>query len=131
MPRGSVIPCPETISAPRAREYWGELTGALLSIGSLSAVDLPQIEQLCFTLEKLDEARETFAALTPADEGYFRAQRSFVELASFFDRLASKYYVSPASRVKLALDALNCKKTAQDVSRGDDAISSLLSAREK
>ena len=46
-----------------------------------------------------------------------------------FDRLAQKYYISPAARAKLTLDELNVVKTGQEIAKGADGVSAVLAMR--
>ena len=128
-PPGTKISCPKSIRTKPVRAYWKRLTAALVSLRVLSAVDIPQLEQLCNVLEKLNAVRDRYMEEPPEGEAFERLQKSYATLSGLFDKLASKYYISPAARSRLTLDALNCTKTAQDIRRADSAIDTLLAGR--
>lgn len=125
---GTKIACPKTLRTKTGRAYWRTLTQTLVSLGVLAAADLPQLEELCLTLEKLVEIRALFSQAEPLGEHWDHLMNSFLKLSKHFDALAAKYYVSPAARSRLTLDALNVAKTAREIER-EDAIGRLLDAR--
>ncbi len=95
----------------------------------LSKQDLPQIENLVITLEKLREVQDQFINTSPFDEEFDLIEKRFTRLSQKFDLLAAKYYVSPQARTQLKLQDLNGIKTAQEIKKNESAVSSLLAAR--
>lgn len=125
----SSVSCPKTITDRYCRQYWKKLTSGLLSIGVLSAADIPQIEQLCVCLQKLREVQEVFIQTSPFDEDYDAIQKRWLNLSNKFDQLGAKYYISPVARSKIRLDDLNIKKTEQEITKNESVIQQLLGDR--
>lgn len=129
VPEGTRIPVPKTITTKFCRKYFKEVVKNLEVMHVLSRADLPQIENLCITLEKLREVQEIFAQTSPFDEEFDLIEKRFTRLSQKFDLLASKYYISPAARTQLKLQDLNLVKTAQEIKKNESAVSNLLAAR--
>lgn len=123
------VSCPKTITDKYCKAYWKKLTQGLLSIGVLSAADIPQIEQLCVCLQKLREVQQVFLETSPFDKDYDDIQKRWIALSNKFDLLGAKYYISPAARSKLKLEDLNIQKAEQDLSKNQNAIEKLLSVK--
>lgn len=123
------VSCPKTITDKYCRSYWKKLTNGLLSLGVLSAADIPQIEQLCICLQKLREVQELFASISVTDDNFDLIEKRWLSLSNKFDTLGAKYYVSPVARAKIKLDDLNIRKTEQEIAKNDNAIDALLSNR--
>ena len=128
-PAGTRLRAPKTIRTSAGRKHWREVTRNCMRLGMLSPVDLPQVERLCLYYEKLEEIASLFLAARPTEEEYKPLLDSLLKLAKAYDALADKYYVSPQARSRLALDALNVTKAAQDVRAADDGIGQLLARR--
>jgi len=126
---GERISVPKTLKTPYVKKFFRKLTKALVSLHTLSQIDLAQVETLCIMLEKLRELEQMFASLSVYDPRYFKTQEGLLALSKQFDSLASKYYISPAARSKLKLEELSAIKTQQEIEKKDDAISRLLADR--
>ena len=96
----------------------------------LSPVDLAQVERLCVYKEEEDRLLAALQATEPASDGYAAALAAYLKVAKAYDELAAKYYISPQARSRLALDALNVTKAAQEVRQADDGIGRLLAKRQ-
>lgn len=130
LPEGSKISVPKTIKSKYVKAYWRKLTASLIQLRVLSPNDIPQLEILCLTLEKLREAEQRFSEVELGDmETYEFLLKAVTKLTSQFNELAKNYYISPTARIKLRLDDLNLVKTAQEIQKNETAIGSLLAQR--
>lgn len=127
-PSGTRVSCPKSIRTKHGRSFWRKEVEMLVRLQVLAPADLPQVEQLCVLLEKIEEAREAFARAAPLDDDYAHLRDSYLKLSRQFNALGEKYYISPAARSRLALDALNAEKAASEL-HSDDAIDALLAMR--
>ena len=130
VPEGTKIPVPKTIKSKFVKKYFKTIINNLETLHVLSRADLPQIENLCITLEKLREVQEEFVQTSVFDEEYDLIEKRFTRLSQKFDLLAAKYYISPAARTQLRLQDLNLVKTTQEIQKNNQStISSLLASR--
>lgn len=127
--KASSVGCPKSITDKYCRQFWKKLTSGLLSIGVLSAADIPQIEQLCVCLQKLREVTQVYIGTSPFDEDFDELQKRWIALSNKFDQLGSKYYISPVARSKIRLDDLNIKKAEQEITKNESVIQQLLGSR--
>lgn len=127
--KASSVNCPKSITDKYCRQFWKKLTSGLLSIGVLSAADIPQIEQLCVCLQKLREVTQVYIGTSPFDEDFDEIQKRWIALSNKFDQLGSKYYISPVARSKIRLDDLNIKKAEQEITKNESVIQQLLGSR--
>lgn len=123
------LPCPKSIKERYVRNYWKTLTGALIALGVIGPIDLPEVEALCVTLQKLREVQKTFIELDPFDEDFDLWEKRYIRLQTKFSELGAKYYVSPVARSKIRLDDLNIQKTQQELQKNETALSRLLENR--
>lgn len=128
-PPDARVPCPRSIRSRAARAYWREMAGMLCRLQVLSPADLPQLEELCLVLEKMREAWALLQGLSPSSDGFARLLPLCMKLSKRFDELGSKYYVSPAARSRLALDAIAASQAARESRAEADAIASVLASR--
>ena len=128
-PAETRLRCPKTIRTTAGRRHWRMATQNCLRLGMLSPVDLPQVERMCWLFEKIEEIGEAFRRMSPLEEGFKQALDSLLKMSKAYDALADKYYISPQARSRLALDALNVTKAAQEVRQADDGIGALLKSR--
>ena len=130
-PPGTELKPPKSLRTRAGRREWREVTGQCIKLGMLSPVDLPQVERLCLYSEELARLAPLLQEADPQEDEYSRLQQLYLKAAKAYDELAGKYYISPQARSRLALDALNVTKAAQDVRAADDGIGQLLARREK
>ena len=128
-PQGTVLRPPKSLATRKGRSHWREVSRHNVALGMLSPVDLPQLERMCLLYEETERLRPLLQARSPLDEGYGKVLSDYLKAAKAYDELAAKYYVSPQARSRLALDALNVTKAAQDVRAADDGIGQLLARR--
>lgn len=123
---------PKSITTEKAKQYYLNLVNGLQEMGVLSGADLPQIEQLCLYLQKLDLAAEQFNNASVFDEDFDAIEQRYSRLVNQFDKLAQKYYISPVARSKIRLDELTIKDKELSVAEKEkSAVSKLLAARGK
>ena len=128
-PRGTALRCPKSIQTKGGRKHWREVTQHNIALGMLSPVDLPQVERLCVLYEEQERLRSLLQGAAPLDGEYEPLLQEYLKASKAYDELAAKYYISPQARSRLALDALNVARAAQDVKAADDGIGQLLAAR--
>lgn len=109
--------CPDSITTPYCKKYWKDFTRALTSFGVLSYVDIPQVEALVVTLEKMRAAEEALVNADILDPDFDNIMNRFMRLSDKFDKLSAAYFVSPAARSKLRLEDLNIQKTQAELDR--------------
>lgn len=129
IPHGTKVACPKSITNRYVRNYWKKLTSALVALGVISPLDLPEIETLCLTLQRLREVQDTYINKSLFDEDYDEWEGRFIRLSKKFSELGAKYYVSPVARSKIRLDDLNIQKTQQELQKNETALSKLLEKR--
>ena len=129
-PRGTALRCPKSIQTKAGRKHWREVTRHNIELGMLSPVDLAQVERLCVYKEEEARLLAALQAMEPSSDGYAAALAAYLKVAKAYDELAAKYYISPQARSRLALDALNVTKAAQEVRQADDGIGRLLAKRQ-
>lgn len=129
LPEGTKISVPKTIKTTYGKKYWKTIISNLGTLRVLSKADIPQIENLVITLEKLREVQEQFVNCSVYDEEFDLIEKRFTRLSQKFDLLAAKYYISPQARTQLKLQDLNLIKTAQEIQKNESAVSNLLAAR--
>lgn len=125
----TVLRCPKVITDGYVKKFWKSLTSALVAIGVLSSVDVPEVEQLCITLQKLREANKYFMKLEPDDEEYDSFERRVNRLSTKFSELGAKYFISPAARSKLRLEDLNIQKTEKELEKASSPLDDILKRR--
>ena len=128
-PPGTELKPPKSLRTRAGRKEWREVTGQCIKLGMLSPVDLAQVERLCLYSEELARLAPLLQDADPQEDEYSRLQQLYLKAAKAYDELAGKYYISPQARSRLALDALNVTKAAQDVRAADDGIGQLLARR--
>lgn len=128
-PQGASLRCPKTIRTTEGRRHWRAVTQNCIRLGMLSPVDLPQVERMCWLYEKIEELGAAFRRMSPLEDGFKVALDSLLKMSKAYDALADKYYVSPQARSRLALDAINVTRAAQDARQADDGIAALLRNR--
>ena len=129
-PADTRLRCPKTIRTTAGRRHWRAVTQNCIRLGMLSPVDLPQVERLCWLYEKIEEEGDAFRKASPLEDGFKQILDSLLKMSKAYNELADKYYISPQARSRLALDALNVTKAAQDVRQADDGIGALLKRRQ-
>ncbi len=129
LPEDARVAVPKSITEPKVRKFFKETVKNLLSLRVLSAVDIPQIETMCVTLQKLHEVQAEFMQLDMFDEKFDAIEKRFERLGKRFDELARLFYISPDARTRLKLNDLTLIKTAQEIRKNDNAIGALLAAR--
>lgn len=130
IPAGTKVSVPKTIKTKFVKKYWKQLIENLEVLHVLSKADLPQLENLCITLEKLREVQEVFSETSVFDEEFDLIEKRFTRLSQKFDLLASKYYISPQARTQLRLQDLNLVKTSQEIEKNkQSAVGNLLASR--
>lgn len=120
------VSCPKTITDKYCRKYWKTLTKNLLTLHVLSSNDIPQLEDLIITLQRLREVNTIYLQLSATDDEYDLWEKRRIRLSTRFEDLASKYYVNPQARSQLKLAELNVIKTGQEIVKEKDVIDSLL-----
>lgn len=128
-PDGSKVSCPKTIKTKYVKAYWRHLTAMLQELHVLSPADLPQIETLCITLEKMRAVQVAWEELTPFDDAFDIMQKRYLALSNKFDSIASKYYISPQARTRLKIEELTAVKAQIDVAKEQSAIGQILGGR--
>ncbi len=123
------VPCPKSISDDYVKRYWRNLTKGLLEIHALSGADIPQLEMMMKILERARILQRRLESGELDEEQEEAAERRYLKAVDAFDRIASKYYVSPAARAKLTLDELNVVKTGQEIQKGAGGVSAVLAMR--
>lgn len=126
---GEKVKCPASITDRYVRNYWKKMTTALIALGVLSYVDVPEVEQLCMTLQKLREVQVTFSTLSPFDEDFDLWEKRYIRLANKFSELGAKYFISPAARSKLRLEDLNIQKTEKELEKASSPLDDILKRR--
>lgn len=129
LPPGAKVSVPRTLRTRAGRSFFKRHVEMLIGLQVLSEPDLPQVERLWIAYEKLAEIQAEMIELDPLDEKFPALQKSFLSLSRYFDGLAKSYFISPAARSRLALDALAVSKAAREAKAGEDVIDALLSAR--
>lgn len=129
LPPGAKVSVPRSLRTRAGRSFFKRHVETLIGLQVLAAPDLPQVERLWVVYEKLAEIQARMIECDPLDGDFPALQKSFLSLARYFDGLAKSYFISPAARSRLALDALAVSKAAQEVRAGEDVIGALLSAR--
>lgn len=104
------IPCPASITDPYCKKYFSQLTQSLRAINVLSEADLPQIEQLVYMLQRLREIAKAMKKGNLYSDEVEALEKRYLKLATTFDSLASKYFISPAVRSKIRLEDLTIKE---------------------
>jgi hypothetical protein len=106
------IDCPSTITDEYCKSYWKYHTDFLITCGVLSMSDVPELENLYITLQRLREINKKILTLDLIKdlENYTILSSLSLKLSKHFSELAGKYLVSPAARIKLKTDDLNLKK---------------------
>ncbi|MDR3170312.1 MAG: hypothetical protein LBU17_01650 [Treponema sp.] len=124
---GKLIP-PDTITDSYCIEHYQYHTNLLLNLKILTASDLPELELLYLTLQQCRQIRETLTTLDMLNnpDEYTRLTRLLINLSDYFSKIAQKYYISPASRIKLQLDQLNLQK-----SQAEESLTGKLIKRKK
>ena len=128
-PPGTELRPPKSLATRKGRAHWREAARHNVALGMLSPVDLPQLERMCLLYEETERLRPLVQAADPEGEEYGGLLSAYLKAAKAYDELAAKYYISPQARSRLALDALNVTKAAQDVRAADDGIGQLLARR--
>ena len=124
------IACPKEITDPYVRKFWKNYTKALMTVHALGPGDIPQFTRLCAVLQKLREVQAVFIELSVLDADFDTWERRYRRLGEHFDSLASKFYLSPAERAKMKIDALSIKEKELAVGEKEqDAINRLLGMR--
>lgn len=128
------ISCPKTIKSRYCKSYWKTLTKNLINLQQLSYNDIPQVENMIIILERLRKAQERLAeyeAFEKEDdfENYESCLRVVSKLTQLFNEMASKYFISPAARSKLTLEALNVVKTEQEIKQRESGINAVMNLR--
>lgn len=125
------IPCPKNITDPYCIKYFKKLTKGLLGLGLLSEADIPQVEQLVLTLQKLREKQEQWLQTDVTSDEWDDIDRSYERLVNRFDRLAAKYYVSPTARQKIRMDELTIREKENNITKQEESfLSKLLKEQE-
>ena len=130
-PQGAELKAPKSLRTRRGRKQWREVTAQCIKLGMLSPVDLAQVERLCICGEELDRLVPLLQEADPLDEEYGKLQSLYLKWEKEYNALGDKYYISPQARSRLALDALNVARAAQDARAADDGIGQLLASRRK
>lgn len=128
-PPDTKLPCPKSITDRYVKNYWKKMTTALISIGVISPLDIPEIEQLCVILQKLRKVQDTFMEIDPCDDDFDLWEKRYIRLSDKFSTLGAKYYVSPVARSKIRLDDLNIQKTQQELKKNESVLAKLLENR--
>lgn len=133
VPLGLKVSCPKSITDRYVRSYWKKTTAGLISLQLLSYSDIPMLEGMMYTLQKLRAVRAALDecdALNPAQEERFdRLTRLMLKLTSSFNEIAVKFCISPVARSKMTLDALAGEKLQREI-KSDNAVGDVLRMRE-
>jgi hypothetical protein len=130
VPEDEKIKTPRTIKTREGKKFYKQVIENLKVMHVLSRVDLAQIETLARYLERIKETDAIIQEIPLEDiDRLTKYSNIYDRLTTRFDNLASKYYISPQSRVQLKLSELNLIRTSQEVEKNQSAISNLLSNR--
>lgn len=133
IPKETKLTCPKTITDKYVRSYWKRLTTNLINLQVLSFNDIPQLEFMLQTLEKLRQAQIELQSCSLDDEEaierYEQVLKITSKLSTIFNDLASKYYISPQARSKLTLDVLTIQKTAAEIDKQKSGLDAVLALR--
>lgn len=132
VPEDEKIKTPRTIKTRDGKKFYKQVIENLKVMHVLSRVDLAQIETLARYLERIKETDAIIQEIPLEDiDRLTKYSNIYDRLTTRFDNLASKYYISPQSRVQLKLSELNLIRTSQEVEKNQSAISNLLSSRKE
>ena len=124
------ISCPKAISDPYVKKFWRTYTALLLQVRVLGPGDIPQLTRMCVILQKLREVEKVFLELDVTDRDFDAWELRYRHLGDSFDKLASKFYLTPAERAKMKLDELTIAEKQLAVGEKEkDAINRLLGMR--
>ena len=130
VPEGTSLECPATVKTDFCRTYWRHLTESLVAMRVLGWADLPELEGMVLTLEKLREARKRLSECSIDDKAEYARLLDLVrKLEAMWHEMAPRYFVSPVARQKMVLDGLNIEKTAQEVEKNASPVDEILSMR--
>lgn len=130
VPEGLKLECPATVKTDFCRTYWEHLTESLVAMHVLGWADLPELEGMILTLEKLREARKRLADCSIDDKDEYSRLLDLVrKLEAMWHEMAPRYFVSPVARQKMVLDGLNIEKTAQEVEKNASPVDVVLNMR--
>lgn len=102
---GTQIEAPSEITDSFVRSYYQYHTQQLIQLHILSPSDIPELNQLYFTLQQLRQVQEELQKTAIDDlDKYERLTKLSIKLGNRFSDLAKKYYISPTARTRLQLD---------------------------
>jgi hypothetical protein len=107
VPGVELIP-PESIVDPYCQEHYKYHTNFLIKLKVFTVSDLPELEMLYNTLQQYRMIHNMLPALEGKE--YIEFTKLLLKLSSYFSKVAQKYYISPAARMRLQLDHLNLEK---------------------
>ena len=132
IPESERVTIPKTITTKAGKKFYKQVVENLKVLHVLSKVDFSQIEVMTRYLERIRETDEVIKQIEITDiDTLAKYSAIYDRLTTRFDSLASKFYISPAARVQLKLGELNAIKTSQEITKNDNAISSLLEKRKR
>lgn len=124
--QNTILTCPETITDKTAINFWDNQIKFLISCGILKPQDLPLFESLCKDLEMIREITKKLSMLEisdPTSEQVDILLKRKSRLENSYNSKCVKFFVSPADRARLALDALDIERKQQE---NQSAISKII-----
>ena len=129
IPRDTAVKAPRTLSKKSAALF-EQHAAALIQLGILSAVDLPELEMMYQLLDQFREVSECLKDVDIVEQTvlYQSLTHLRINLQKQFSAIAARYYISPAARTKLTLDVLDIEKKK---SENENALEKILSKRKR
>jgi len=111
------IVTPSTLTDPYVQSYFSYHTEYLIKIGILSLSDLPELENMYISLQKLREINVKLNMLDMVKDidTWNKLSSAYIKYSNHFSSLAGKYYISPTARAKMTYDQLNIKKLESEI----------------
>ena len=107
--KDTTIAPPPSLTRPEVVDAWRDITSSLISLGILSQVDLPMLEEGFLVLEKVKRLNELIIQLEGNEanlltETYTRLLSQKSKYLKLYNDIMKDYYVTPVQRTKLILD---------------------------
>ena len=115
VPAATNIPIPDEIKDEFVINYFKEHVSFLEKLQLLQNADIPHLIQMYIILQQIREVNKKIDVIK--DKGilenladYETLTRIMIKLVEKYDSIAKTFYITPLSRTKMTLDALNIEK---------------------
>ena len=108
---------PKDITDKKVRKAYRQHIDFLRTLNMEQSIDQSELDLAYLCLQKAGELRAEFIEKNALDEDFVPIMNRMLKLYAKYQSIAARYFVSPQSRLKLALDALSAKEKEQNIEK--------------